>query len=917
MSRFGRVRARVFERASVVLLGLAACSSLGAQTLVAGHTPGEFSVSPSGAATYSIPIQVPPGVAGMVPNLSLNYSSQADMGIAGLGWSLEGSSTITRCPLTRATDGTHGAVNLNASDRFCLDGQRLLVVSGAYGAAGSEYRTEMDQFSRIIANGAAGGNAANGPESFTVRTKDGRVMQFGTTADSRIEAQGKAVVEAWALSSISDVKGNAIAFGYNEYNSIGYWRLANVSYAGNTRSVHLHYEVRPDVYSSYQAGSYSSSTARLKRVETRIGSTTVHNLNLTYDAASNIYGSRLTSAQLCDKDNNCLAPTTFGWKSVGSDAYTNSIATSHGGGKDNNIVADFNGDGRADMMGFTGSGGAWHTCLSAGAAGTLAFNCSMWYGSALGVNSVVTGDYNGDGMADMAAYTGTSNKWHMCLSNGSGFVCSYWYSHSGGKSKNVGGDFNGDGRTDMAYYTGANGIWSMCLSTGSGFSCSNWASHGGGPTNNLTADFNGDGLADMAGYTGANGNWHVCLSNGAGFNCSYMTSHTGGVSKTVLGDFNGDGLQDMAGFLGTPGSGVAPWKICLSTGTNFSCGDWTAHNAGLQGAVGDYNGDGRTDLAAYNFSLAQWRMCLSTGTGFTCSMWSGSGHDEAQGDYNGDGIDDFAAYTGAGGGGNWRFSFSLKNERPLIQTITRGGVVTGIEYHGMSAPGQLVYTKEATAVYPYADVQTPMWLVRRTTVSNGVGGVNATRYHFGGMRAEHASAAGHGRGNQGFRWSRILEETSQMEAHTWFAQDWPYTGQVIKSETRRSGAGAPDGLLKRTETLYGCYQTMGAAPTSGCPAGASGLIYHVWPHSVTESSWDYNGVAMPQVQTWRAYDGSPVTGGSVKQLGDITALRVDILQAGSVKHRKRTVNEYHPAKTTGTDWQIGRLKKATVTSTQY
>ena len=254
MFRFGRVCARVFECASGVLLGLAACSSLSAQTLVAGHTPGEFSVSPSGAATYSIPIQVPPGVAGMVPNLSLNYSSQADMGIAGLGWSLEGSSTITRCPLTRATDGTYGAVNLNASDRFCLDGQRLLVVSGAYGAAGSEYRTEMDQFSRITANGAAGGNAANGPESFTVRTKDGRVLQFGTTADSRIEAQGKAVVEAWALASISDVKGNAIGFGYTEDTPNGTWRLVNIGYAGGSRSVHLHYEVRPDVYRSYLVG---------------------------------------------------------------------------------------------------------------------------------------------------------------------------------------------------------------------------------------------------------------------------------------------------------------------------------------------------------------------------------------------------------------------------------------------------------------------------------------------------------------------------------------------------------------------------------------------------------------------------------------------------------------------------------------
>lgn len=894
---------------------LAAAAGLAhAQTRVPGHTPGKFEVSPSGAATYSVPIEVPPGVAGMAPSISLNYNSQIGIGIAGLGWSLDAHSFIDRCPQTRASDGTYGRVNLNTGDRFCLDGQRLILVSGSYGAAGSEYRTEYDQFLRITANGAAGGNAANGPESFTARTKDGQVWQFGTTADSRIEAQGKSVVAAWAQASATDIAGNAVTYHYWEDNANGAWWLNVVAYASGSRSVHLHHESRPDIYRVYTAGSMETPYGRLTKVETRIGSATVQSLYLGYDAASNIYGSRLTSVQLCDKDNKCVAPTTFGWGSVGPDAYTSAYAGSHGGGKDNNITADFNGDGRADMMGFTGSNGAWHTCLSTGTASSLSFACSHWYGSALGVNSVVTGDYNGDGKADMAAYTGTSNKWHVCLSTGSGFACDYWYSHSGGKSKNVSGDFNGDGRTDMAYYSGANGIWSMCLSTGSGFSCSNWNAHGGGHANNLVADFNGDGLDDLAAYTGANGNWHVCLSNGAGFNCSYMTSHTGGVGKTVLGDFNGDGLKDMAGFLGTPGSGVAPWKICLSTGTNFNCSDWTAHNAGLQGAVGDYNGDGRTDLAAYNFTLAQWRMCLSTGTGFTCSMWSGSGHNEAQGDYNGDGIEDFAAYTGSGG--NWRFSYSLKNERPVIQTITRGGVSTGIDYQSMSAPDQTVYTKGTTAAYPLMDVQVPLRLVRRTTMSNGLGGVNGSTYRYGGMRAEHASAAGRGRGNLGFLWATVKEDATGLESYTEYSQTWPYVGQAVVSETRLAGKGN-GGRLKRSVFALGCYQTMGAAATSGCPANTAGLVYHVFPVKVTESSWDLNGTAMPVVETTRAYAGTADTAGAVRQFGDLTGVQVDVLQGEVLKQRKVTTNEYHPAKTGAGQWQLGRLKKASVTSSQY
>ena len=63
-------------------------------------TLGQFSVGGDGAATYNIPIQVPPGAAGMTPKLSLTYSSSGSNGILGMGWGLDGLSQISRCPTT-------------------------------------------------------------------------------------------------------------------------------------------------------------------------------------------------------------------------------------------------------------------------------------------------------------------------------------------------------------------------------------------------------------------------------------------------------------------------------------------------------------------------------------------------------------------------------------------------------------------------------------------------------------------------------------------------------------------------------------------------------------------------------------------------------------------------------------------------
>ena len=100
---------------------------------VAGVTPGSLTVDETGGASYVIPIAVPPGTAGLEPSLSFVYGSRGGNGLLGMGWSLGGLSVIHRCPQTEAQDGTRGGVHYDTDDRFCLDGQRLIAISGTYG----------------------------------------------------------------------------------------------------------------------------------------------------------------------------------------------------------------------------------------------------------------------------------------------------------------------------------------------------------------------------------------------------------------------------------------------------------------------------------------------------------------------------------------------------------------------------------------------------------------------------------------------------------------------------------------------------------------------------------------------------------------------------------------------------------------
>lgn len=148
-----------------------------AQSVASGAVSGQFEVTPLGSASYSIPISLPPGTAGMEPKLSLVYDSSENRGHFGMGWNLTGLSKITRCAPSLIDDNIQSGIEFSSTDRFCLDGQKLVAINGAYGADNTEYRTQIETFSTATSFGQLPG--ASGPQYFQVRLKNGLTYRYG------------------------------------------------------------------------------------------------------------------------------------------------------------------------------------------------------------------------------------------------------------------------------------------------------------------------------------------------------------------------------------------------------------------------------------------------------------------------------------------------------------------------------------------------------------------------------------------------------------------------------------------------------------------------------------------------------------------------------------------------------------------
>lgn len=368
----------------------------------------------------------------------------------------------------------------------------------------------------------------------------------------------------------------------------------------------------------------------------------------------------------------------------GSPTWTTELNTQSFGDKMKfpRFIADFSGDGKDDIIGFGNHN------IRVGESNGSAFNMSTWssyltYGNGGWRQDDYPrkiGDFNGDGKADIVGFGATAT--FVATSTGSAFnTITQWHSgfdyDAGYTDRNVVsreiGDFNGDGKDDVfgIGYTST----AMGLSNGSQFVSTPWsgalsftATTGGMSDRNkwpiMVGNFDGDpeGKDDLVGF--GNNNVIVAISTGTGFvktTWAYNTMSYGdqGFQESkyprMVGDFNGDGRDDIIGF------GDMGVSVGISTGSSFVVSNWLNGEEftrkgvdGISGTaddwivdnreigvvsiadfigeheirIADMNADGMDDIVGFN-ELGTF-VAYSTGSHFMCPT-SMSSYSNAQG----------------------------------------------------------------------------------------------------------------------------------------------------------------------------------------------------------------------------------------------------------------------------------------------
>lgn len=225
-------------------------------------------MTPTGAKTYEVPINVYPGVRDMQPNLSLTYNSQHGNSILGIGWSISGIPMITRSGKTIYYNNKTESVLLDYSDSFALDGMHLIQTK----KSGNQIFYESE-FGKIIAKGYISGNNIR---YFEVFYPNGNKGVFGYNSENKNTL-------AYPLIYLTDLHGNTINYSYTE--SHRHFNIDKIDYNG--ASVEFNYTDRPDSILIYCAGNKILEPKLLQSITCKLDQNILGTYSFDYSLSEN------------------------------------------------------------------------------------------------------------------------------------------------------------------------------------------------------------------------------------------------------------------------------------------------------------------------------------------------------------------------------------------------------------------------------------------------------------------------------------------------------------------------------------------------------------------------------------------------------------------------------------------------------
>ncbi|MEO6393954.1 MAG: VCBS repeat-containing protein [Pyrinomonadaceae bacterium] len=312
------------------------------------------------------------------------------------------------------------------------------------------------------------------------------------------------------------------------------------------------------------------------------------------------------------------------------------------------MIADISGDGKGDLIYISGSGGLFYPAVRVG-NGAGAFTGEIGYFDVVPnfpLQSIHLGDFNGDGKLDIAAslYNSLNEplvaKVRLYLNDGSGGLTIMSPIDVGAASISAAGDLNNDGKTDLVGVNPTGGTMTVLLNNGSNAFTPTVIAVNTRPEAASVVDFNGDGKKDVylryditsTTYAGSS----IMLGDGVGGVTRFDIAKPD-IRPMFLGDFNGDGRTDLIDY-----SNQSLTREGLITVWSGSC------SAINDTRTIDYDGDGITEIAMFRPSNGNWYRLAGNGS-TVVTHFGVTGDIPTPGDFDGDGKTDLTVFRPSNG----------------------------------------------------------------------------------------------------------------------------------------------------------------------------------------------------------------------------------------------------------------------------